>query len=51
MSPSATPVDRAALVRRGLLELVAERGFTGGKYGRVPERAGVGTHRLLASYH
>ena len=46
---TTTRVDRAALVRRALVELVAERGFRGTSMGAVAERAGRGNrHRLRA---
>lgn len=43
MSDIAAPtrVDRAALVRRAFLELVAERGFHGASMSSVAQRAGV----------
>ena len=50
MSPSATRVDRAALVRRALVELVAENGFRGTSMAAVAERAGVATGTAYVHY-
>jgi AcrR family transcriptional regulator len=45
-----TPVDRAALLRRSLLELVAERGFRGTSMAAVAERAGVAAGTTYVHY-
>ena len=45
-----TPVDRAALLRRSLLELVAERGFRGTSMSAVAEHAGVATGTAYVHY-
>jgi AcrR family transcriptional regulator len=45
-----TPVDRAALLRRALLELVAERGFRGTSMAAVAERAGVAAGTAYVHY-
>jgi TetR/AcrR family transcriptional repressor of multidrug resistance operon len=47
---TSTRVDRAALVRRALVELVAERGFRGTSMGAVAERAGVATGTAYVHY-
>jgi TetR/AcrR family transcriptional repressor of multidrug resistance operon len=47
---TTTRVDRAALVRRALVELVAERGFRGTSMGAVAERAGVATGTAYVHY-
>lgn len=47
---TSTRVDRAALVRRALIELVAERGFRGTSMGAVAERAGVATGTAYVHY-
>jgi TetR/AcrR family transcriptional repressor of multidrug resistance operon len=44
------PVDRAALLRRSLLELVAERGFRGTSMSAVAERAGVAAGTAYVHY-
>lgn len=49
MSPT-TKVDRAALVRRALIELVAENGFRGTSMAAVAERAGVATGTAYVHY-
>lgn len=49
MSP-AVKVDRAALVRRALIELVAEHGFRGTSMAAVAERAGVATGTAYVHY-
>jgi TetR/AcrR family transcriptional repressor of multidrug resistance operon len=46
----APPVDRAALLRRALLELVAERGFRGTSMAAVAEQAGVATGTAYVHY-
>lgn len=45
-----TPIDRAALLRRALLELVAERGFRGTSMSAVAERAGVAAGTAYVHY-
>jgi len=45
-----TPVDRAALLRRSLLELVSERGFRGTSMSAVAERAGVAAGTAYVHY-
>lgn len=45
-----TKVDRASLVRRALVELVAERGFRGASMASVAERAGVATGTAYVHY-
>ncbi len=45
-----TPVDRAALLRRSLLELVAERGFRGTSMSAVADHAGVATGTAYVHY-
>lgn len=50
MNPSATRVDRAALVRRALLELVAERGLRGANMAAVAARAGVAAGTIYVHY-
>lgn len=45
-----TPVDRAALLRRSLLELVAERGFRGTSMSLIAERAGVAAGTAYVHY-
>ena len=45
-----TPVDRAALLRRSLLELVAERGFRGTSMAAVAEHAGVAAGTAYVHY-
>mgnify|MGYP001817797954 CR=1 FL=1 len=51
MAPrTKTPVDRAALLRRSLLELVAERGFRGTSMAAVAERAGVAAGTTYVHY-
>ena len=49
MSP-ATKIDRAAAVRRALVELVAVRGFRGTSMAAVAERAGVATGTAYVHY-
>ena len=44
------PVDRAALLRRSLLELVAERGFRGTSMSAVADRAGVAAGTAYVHY-
>ncbi|MFP3882555.1 MAG: TetR/AcrR family transcriptional regulator [Actinomycetota bacterium] len=43
-------VDRAALVRRAMVELVAERGFHGTSMSQVAQRAGVATGTAYVHY-
>lgn len=45
-----TKVDRAALVRRAMVELVAERGIHGTSMSQVAERAGVATGTAYVHY-
>jgi TetR/AcrR family transcriptional repressor of multidrug resistance operon len=45
-----SPVDRAALLRRATLELVAERGFRGTSMSAVAERAGVAAGTAYVHY-
>jgi AcrR family transcriptional regulator len=45
-----TRIDRATLVRRALVELVAERGFRGTSMSAVAERAGVATGTAYVHY-
>jgi len=45
-----TRVDRAALVRRAFLELVAERGFHGASMSAVAQRAGVAAGTIYVHY-
>jgi len=47
---SAAKVDRAALVRRALIELVAANGFRGTSMSAVAERAGVATGTAYVHY-
>lgn len=47
---TTTRVDRAALVRRAMLELVAERGIHGTSMSQVAERAGVATGTAYVHY-
>ena len=47
---TTTRVDRAALVRRALVELVAERGFRGTSMAAVAEQAGVATGTAYVHY-
>lgn len=49
MSP-AVKIDRAALVRRALVELVADNGFRGTSMTAVAERAGVATGTAYVHY-
>lgn len=49
MTPAAK-VDRAALVRRALVELIAENGFRGTSMTAVAERAGVATGTAYVHY-
>ena len=50
MATRSKAVDRAALLRRSLLELVAERGFRGTSMAAVAERAGVATGTAYVHY-
>jgi TetR/AcrR family transcriptional repressor of multidrug resistance operon len=50
MSQTRMRVDRAALIRRALLELVAEHGFRGTSMVGVAERAGVATGTAYVHY-
>lgn len=43
-------VDRAALVRRAMIELVAEKGIHGASMSRVAQRAGVATGTAYVHY-
>lgn len=45
-----TSVDRAALVRRAMVELVAERGIHGTSMNQLAERAGVATGTAYVHY-
>lgn len=45
-----TSVDRAALVRRAMVELVAERGIHGTSMNQVADRAGVATGTAYVHY-
>lgn len=47
---TATRIDRAALVRRALVELVAEQGFRRTSMAAVAERAGVATGTAYVHY-
>lgn len=47
---ASTRVDRAALVRRAFLELVAERGFHGASMSSVAQRAGVAAGTIYVHY-
>lgn len=47
---TTTRVDRAALVRRAMVELVAERGIHGTSMSQVAERAGVATGTAYVHY-
>lgn len=47
---TGTRVDRAALVRRAMIELVAERGIHGTSMAQVAERAGVATGTAYVHY-
>ncbi len=47
---SRTTVDRAALVRRAMVELVAEHGIHGTSMNEVAERAGVATGTAYVHY-
>ncbi|MGD2059811.1 MAG: helix-turn-helix domain-containing protein [Acidimicrobiia bacterium] len=47
---TATRVDRAALVRRGLIEVVAEEGLQGASMSLVARRAGVATGTAYVHY-
>ncbi|NNF64568.1 MAG: TetR family transcriptional regulator, partial [Acidimicrobiia bacterium] len=49
MSPS-TKVDRAALVRRAVVELVAENGFRGASMAAIAAHAGVATGTAYVHY-
>lgn len=50
MNQRTVRVDRAALVRRALIELVAENGFRGTSMAAVAERAGVATGTAYVHY-
>lgn len=50
MTLEARAVDRAALVRRAMVELVAERGIHGTSMSQVAERAGVATGTAYVHY-
>lgn len=47
---TTTRVDRAALVRRAMIELVAEKGIHGASMSQVAERAGVATGTAYVHY-
>lgn len=47
---TTTRVDRAALVRRAMVELVADRGIHGTSMSQVAERAGVATGTAYVHY-
>lgn len=47
---TTTRVDRAALVRRAMVEIVAERGLYGASMSLVAERAGVATGTAYVHY-
>jgi AcrR family transcriptional regulator len=47
---TGTRVDRAALVRRAMVELVAETGIQGATMGEVAKRAGVATGTAYVHY-
>lgn len=47
---TTTRVDRAALVRRAMVELVSERGIHGTSMSQVAERAGVATGTAYVHY-
>lgn len=47
---TTTRIDRAALVRRAMVELVAERGIHGTSMSQVAERAGVATGTAYVHY-
>lgn len=47
---TAPRIDRAALVRRAMVELVAERGIHGASMAQVAERAGVATGTAYVHY-
>lgn len=47
---TTTRVDRAALVRKAMVELVAERGIHGTSMSQVAERAGVATGTAYVHY-
>lgn len=50
MTVESRTVDRAALVRRAMVELVAERGIHGTSMSQVAERAGVATGTAYVHY-
>lgn len=50
MSSSRSTVDRAALVRKAIVELVAERGIHGTSMRQVGQRAGVATGTAYVHY-
>lgn len=50
MTSPKTRVDRSALVRRALVELVAENGFSGTSMAAVADRAGVATGTAYVHY-
>lgn len=50
MTHAPAKVDRAALVRRALVELVAKNGFRGTSMAAVAERAGVATGTAYVHY-
>ncbi len=50
MTPVASKIDRAALVRRAMVELVAESGLHGASMAAIAQRAGVGTGTAYVHY-
>lgn len=50
MTSATTKIDRAALVRRALVELVAENGFRGTSMAAVAAKAGVATGTAYVHY-
>lgn len=49
-TPAQATIDRAALVRRAMIELVAERGIHGTSMSQVADRAGVATGTAYVHY-
>lgn len=50
MKPASSHIDRSALVRRAMVELVAENGFSGTSMSAVAARAGVATGTAYVHY-
>lgn len=50
MSPALEKTDRPALIRRALVELVADNGFRGSSMSAIAERAGVATGTAYVHY-